>query len=462
LASYSWTIDATPPPPPTITSAPTNPSGSGNATFTFSGDGDPTASLWCRMDDQAFAQCSSPKSYTGLADGSHTFGVKEVDPFGHSSGVTTYTWTIDTVHPLVTITDKPPLLTNRTTASFGFSANRAGSAFECRLDGGSFNSCTSPKLYKDLGNGSHTFAVRASSLGNAGIPTTYTWTVDTVPPQTAIASGPPLQSNSAIASFTFTSSDTGSTFSCSLDSSGFAPCPSPKTYAGLGDGTHVFRVQAVDPAGNADASEATYTWRIAGVGPPTVDHTPPGNVTKIKRGVGYGVLRLTWKRPPDSDFDHVRVYVTKTSKGPARAVVYSGRSQSYTNKRFKNGLYYRYLVVAYDRADNGSRGKSAVVPPSILLRSPRDGRPVHAPPLLRWTAVRKASFYNVQVYFRGRKVLSAWPEKARRQLARRWTYGGRNFSLRRGTYLWYVWPGFGSKAKSRYGQLLGQGTFRVR
>jgi hypothetical protein len=47
-------------------------------------------------------------------------------------------------------------------------------------------------------------------------------------------------------------------------------------------------------------------------------------------------------------------------------------------------------------------------------------------------------------------------------LARRWTYGGHRFSLRRGLYVWYVWPAFGPKAHSRYGQLLGQGTFRVR
>lgn len=463
VASYSWAIDASPPSPPTITSAPANPSGSGDATFTFSGDGDPTASLLCQIDNGTFTDCSSgSKSYAGLPDGPRTFGVKEVDKFGHSSGVTTYTWTIDTVHPLVTLTDKPPLLTNRTTASLSFTANQPASTFQCRLDGGSFDGCTSPRLYNGLGNGSHTFAVRAKSLGNVGLTTTYTWRVDTVPPQTAIASVPPAQSTSPIANFTFTSSETGSSFSCSLDSAGFAPCVSPKTYAGLGDGAHVFRVQAVDAAGNVDASASTYAWQIRGVGPPTVDHAPPGNVTQVRRSVGYGVLKLRWKRPPDSDFDHVRVYLAASTKGAARAVVYSGKSQTYTNKRFRNGLYYRYLIVAYDHADNGAGGVSAVVPPSVLLGSPRNGAVVHSPPILRWTPVRKATFYNVQVYYRGQKVLSAWPEKPRRALTRRWVYSGRDLTLRKGTYLWYVWPGFGSKAKSRYGQLLGQGTFRVR
>jgi hypothetical protein len=142
--------------------------------------------------------------------------------------------------------------------------------------------------------------------------------------------------------------------------------------------------------------------------------------------------------------------------------VYSGKSQSYANKRFKNGLYYRYLVVSYDHAQNASRGTAALVPPSILLRSPGDGRIVRSPPVLRWSPVRKATFYNVQVYYGSEKVLSAWPAKPHRALVRRWAYRGRRFTLRKGTYLWYVWPGFGPRAQSHYGQLLGQGTFKVR
>ena len=261
LASFKWTIDTTPPPAPTIVEAPSNPSGSGGATFAFQ-DAEPGASLLCQLDGGAFASCSSPKSYSGLTDGSHTFGVKAVDALHNESGVATYTWTVDTVHPLVAITDKPPLLTNRTSASFSFTAS-PGSTFECRLDGGVFDACTSPKLINALGDGAHTFAVRATSLGNVGLPTTYSWTVDTVAPETAIASAPPAQSASSSATFTFTSSEASSSFLCNLDGRGFAPCSSPTTYAGLGDGAHVFGVEAVDPAGNVDVSAAAYTWQIS-------------------------------------------------------------------------------------------------------------------------------------------------------------------------------------------------------
>ena len=314
-------------------------------------------------------------------------------------------------------------------------------------------------LYTGLGDGSHTFAVQATAV-TSGPPTTYTWTVDTVAPDTTITSGPPTPSSTASATFTFTSSEVGSTFVCGLDAGGFTPCASPITYSGLGDGAHTFRVEAVDAAGNADATPAAYSWQIAGVGPATIDRTPPGNVKRLRRAVGYGSLKLSWLRPSDSDFDHVEVFVSTSAKSLPRTPVYKGKASRYTNRRFRNGLYYRYAVVSYDHTGNASRGSAAVVSPSILLRSPRAGRRVHAPPLLVWAGVRKATFYNVQIYYRGRKVLSTWPNSAKLKLSRSWRYQGRRFQLRKGSYQWYVWPGFGPRSKARYGQLLGQSGFK--
>jgi hypothetical protein len=459
---FQWTVETVAPPPPVITSAPSNPSAVSSWLFQYT-DGDPSAHFSCGLDNGGFTPCPASGFATGnLLDGPHTFRVKAVDDAQNQSGVTSYSWTIDTVRPLVTVTDAPPLLTNQTSASFSFVANKPASTYQCSLDGQAFAACSSPKLYAGLGNGSHTFAVRAIWITLVGPATEYTWTVDTVPPQTTISLGPPAASRSASATFAFTSSEPESTFACRLDGGGFVPCTSPKIYIGLGDGRHTFSVEAVDRAGNADPSAAGYSWQISGVGPPTQDLRPPQRVRQVKRNVGYGRLQLRWRNPGDSDFDHVSVFLSTKRSAPARTLVYTGRRQSYGNRRFRNGLYYRYLIVAYDRSDNASGGTPATVPPSALLRSPRDGRVVRRPPLLRWTPVRKATFYNVQVYYRGEKILSAWPAKPRRALARRWAYGGHRFSMRRGTYVWYVWPGFGPKAKSRYGQLLGQGMFKVR
>lgn len=93
------------------------------------------------------------------------------------------------------------------------------------------------------------------------------------------------------------------------------------------------------------------------------------------------------------------------------------------------------------------------------LFAPSAGARVTAPPLLRWRKPVKAHFFNVQVYRHGRKVLSAWPTRARFRLHRSWTFAGRNYRLKPGAYTWLVWPAFGSQAKPRYGKLLGQSTF---
>ncbi len=461
ISTYTWTVDTVSPPTPTIDSGPPDPSGSKSAHFVFS-DSENGVGFACRLDSASFSPCSSPKDYANLGDGAHSFTVKAVDGAGNESIPTSaYHWTIDSLNPVVTLSDKPPLITNQTTASFSFSSNKPSSTYECKLNGGGFSSCTSPRIYFGLDDGSHTFSVRATSLGNTGPTTEYTWTVDTVAPDTTITSTPPAVSNSASANFTFASSEAGSTFVCSIDAAGISPCASPKTYSGLGNGTHTFRVEAVDPAGNADGTAAVYSWQISGVGPATTDLTPPGNVRRLKRNVGYGVLKLAWAPPSDSDFDHVNVFVSTNPKTAPRTLVYKGGATKYTNRRFKNGLYYRYSIVSYDHAANASRGMLAVIPPSILLRSPREGRVVHSPPLLMWQAVAKATFYNVQLFYGGRKILSAWPSTVKLGVKRKWTYAGRRFQLKRGAYRWYVWPGFGPRSKARYGQLLGQSTFRV-
>jgi hypothetical protein len=102
-------------------------------------------------------------------------------------------------------------------------------------------------------------------------------------PQTSITNGPKPLDNSTTASFTFTSSDPGSTFECNLDGTGFAACSPPQTYTNLSQGAHTLSVRATDPAGNVDPSPATASWTIDSIAPnttltpissPTKDSTP--------------------------------------------------------------------------------------------------------------------------------------------------------------------------------------------
>jgi hemolysin type calcium-binding protein len=85
---------------------------------------------------------------------------------------------------------------------------------------------------------------------------------------------------------------------------------------------------------------------------------------------------------------------------------------------------------------------AADAPAALRLLSPRADSVVSRPPLLRWTAVSAATYYNVQLWRGNRKVLSRWPAQPRLQLRRSWRYQGRLYSLRPAHYRWYVWPGY--------------------
>lgn len=105
------------------------------------------------------------------------------------------------------------------------------------------------------------------------------WQQDSIPPQTAITSGPSGATNSTSASFSFVSSETGSTFRCSLDGAAFTACSSPKSYSGLTDGSHTLSVRATDVAGNVDSTPASRAW--------TVETVAPTGTVKINGGAAY-------------------------------------------------------------------------------------------------------------------------------------------------------------------------------
>jgi DNA-binding phage protein len=86
--------------------------------------------------------------------------------------------------------------------------------------------------------------------------------LDITPPETTIDSGPSGTVGTTSASFVFSSNEAGSTFECKLDAGAFGSCSSPKSYAGLSEGSHTFSVRATDGAGNVDATPATRTWTV--------------------------------------------------------------------------------------------------------------------------------------------------------------------------------------------------------
>ena len=244
--------------------------------------------------------------------------------------------------------------------------------------------------------------------------------------------------------------------------------PNPHVVTNAGDflsvGVHTITFTAVDASGNTTVKSAVFEvlpMPAAGTPPlplPPNVHAPP-NVTGFKAVAGDGRVQLSWKIP--SGVDHVVITRTLTAGGDPQRV-YSGSGLSFVDRGVVNGLEYRYVIVSVDDAGNESPGAAAVaLPKRALLRSPKDGAKLAKPPKLLWVKNSEAAYYNVQL-FRGKtKILSTWPVGTSLGLKHSWKYQGRKFTLTRGTYRWYVWPGFGARAAVDYGELLGSRTFRI-
>jgi DNA-binding beta-propeller fold protein YncE len=175
-ATYSWTLDTTAP-DVIIDSTPAALTSSTTASFTFhSSDGG--ATFRCSLDGAASAPCSSGDSWP-VANGGHTFDVRAIDLAGNTSAPGSYSWTVDTTPPTVTITSGPSGWVLSGNATFKFASPDVGATFQCHLDSLAFSACSSPKDYTNQPAGLHTFYVRGiDSLGNTSAAVHQAWTVD--------------------------------------------------------------------------------------------------------------------------------------------------------------------------------------------------------------------------------------------------------------------------------------------
>jgi hypothetical protein len=531
-------------PPTTITSAPPLVSLSSTATFTFV-NGARTA-FNCTLDGGSTESCTSPKTYTGLANGPHMFAVKAV---GASGPPVRYTWTVAVVlgeAPTVTITSGPSGETTSTTAAFSFTASQDGATFECELDGGSDQPCTSPVTYSNLDSGEHRFRVRATADGRTGDRAERAWTItpladDTTPPVVTTPNGVTAEADGpggARVTFIVTATDAGaplpgSAISCSPASgstfglgSTTVQCTAKDAAGNQGKGSFTVTVRdttapainapdfsvtatsaggirrtdpameqylggvsatdlvsqptvtnnspdvlpvgktevtftARDAAGNTARKQSTVTVLPVGTPAPALDLRPPGDVRRALARPGDHLVRLSWVAPT-RDFHHVTITRSLTARGAKAKVVYRGAQRTFVDRRLSNGTLYRYVIVAFDRAGNRSKGVVVTARPrAILLARPTAGARVTAPPLLVWAPVRTASYFNVQLWRGKTKLLSVWPNAARYRLARTWSYEGQARRLAPGVYTWYVWPGLGPRSQARYGAMLGSSTFVV-
>ncbi len=205
--------------------------------------------------------------------------------------------------PTPEITSGPNQPVNGPT-TFAYSLPRSDPTFkqfECRVgvirDGAivsylhDWQACGSDSLGSELsedpaGDGNYRFEVRARdySSNNSAVAASRDWTVDKTSPQTTLNSAVGPAEGSTVASrsanFQFSMDEAGS-LQCQLDAGSWSSCGSPTTLSGLSDGSHTFRVRAVDTAGNVDETSAKRQWTVDTIKPKVAGATPTG--TGVKR-----------------------------------------------------------------------------------------------------------------------------------------------------------------------------------
>jgi Big-like domain-containing protein len=401
-ASYAWTIDATPPDTSIGPSFPAALTIATGATFDFSSTESP-ASFECSRDGAAFTACSSPKTYSALADGSHTFQVHAIDNASNTDPTpASYAWTIDTTPPVTSIgPTTPPANTPSSSATFDLASNEPGSTFECRLDGAGFAPCTTPMNYAGLADGTHVFDLRATDpVGNVDTsPASYIWTIDNVapstPPLTAPADGlststlPQLQATFNDATL---GGDTGTVeFQlCSISApAGTACVPVVQSVtsgsvssgatasampAALADGTYHWQARAQDAAGNQSGWSATRSFQLDTVLPTVTPGTPADGAW-----VSSALLTATFSKASFAGTGSVEFRICSDAlclgivKSGSSGMLINGASGDWTPSPPADGLYY-WQARAHDSSGNVSAWSASRV---LHLDSVAPGKPLN-------------------------------------------------------------------------------------
>jgi len=229
--------------------------------------------------------------------------------------------------------------------------------------------------------------------------------------------------------------------------SGIAACTAPVRYKGPDGAAAAVKGACTDAAGNA--AETTFGFKY--------DATAP-KLPKPRAVADKGVVRVSWSRAPDVTF--LQLVRTPGLKNAKPAVIYRGAGAAFVDKSVRPGIKYRYQVMVGDAAGNLS-GRVVRAELKEALYLPTAGARVRGPVSLAWQEKAGTTFYNLQLYRNGVKIMSVWPRRPGFVIPRSWRYGGKSYALVPGRYVWYVWPAKGTRAQPQFGRVLGRSSFIV-
>jgi hypothetical protein len=95
-------------PDTTLTGGPGEGATASSQSITFGFGSSEGGTFECQLDGTGWTACESPRSYTGLSEGPHTFAVRALDVAGNVDGSpATRTWTVDVPPPPVVTPGEP-------------------------------------------------------------------------------------------------------------------------------------------------------------------------------------------------------------------------------------------------------------------------------------------------------------------------------------------------------------------
>jgi hypothetical protein len=273
-----------------LTLSPDNGFGqSGTGAVTFTWDSDQSATFTCSIDGGVFDPCGGPAlagSLTpllGLLEGAHTVDVSADNGVDPPNPPASLAFLIDLTNPVVSVTSSSPadgqhtnLVLGPSSSSYAYNVTDPLSGSPPVASGVASAVCNAdrpaplPDLpYCDLSNaemsaeGLYTMTFTGTdNVGHVGT-ATRTFTVDTTDPVLSGLTMTPEHTsgftNSQTPTFTW-SEDEPTTPTCSMDLVPVA-CSSPFTPTPLSLGLHIFKVSAIDQAGNP-SNQLTKSFEI--------------------------------------------------------------------------------------------------------------------------------------------------------------------------------------------------------
>ncbi|TML19511.1 MAG: hypothetical protein E6G32_12085 [Actinobacteria bacterium] len=371
------------PPSVTITAPPASINGSFPSPTTFSADATDSGSGVASVE---FFECSNTSvdcatgtfnslgvdttapygvSWNVPSDGNHALEAVATDNAGHPAS-TVVNVSVDSTPPDTGFTGVPADPSSAP-ATFTFASTEPNSTFECRIDVGPWNGCTSPHTFTGLTDGPHTVDVRATDqAGNTDpTPDSWTWHRDTTHPSGALDD--PGRNVRGLVTLTSSSNDpTSNGYASGVGSVSYQYSADGTTWAtigtltsapfdtlnwntvGIADGVYQLRIVVTDVAGNVTGSTPVANVRIDNT-PPTTSQDDPGAYLRLTK-----TLTGSAADSGGSGIDHVDFQRAPTSGGPWTTIG-TATSAPYSTSFDTLGVtdgHYDFRTVAVDVAGN--------------------------------------------------------------------------------------------------------------